>query len=49
MSEEGEGDRNRQVELFYRYLSGKRGVGGATVTGRIIETHGQQEGAAWRG
>lgn len=45
--EEGEGDRNRQVELFYRYLSGRGG--GATVTGRIIETHGQQEGAAWRG
>lgn len=25
--EEGEGDRNRQVELFYRYLSGRGGGG----------------------
>ena len=38
---EGEGDRNRQVELFYRYLPYERGQSRGTVTSRIIETHGQ--------
>lgn len=37
----GEGDRNRQVELFYRYLPYEPGQNRGTVTSRIIETHGQ--------
>lgn len=36
-----EGDRNRQVELFYRYLPYEQGQSQGTVTSRIIETHGQ--------
>lgn len=41
LEKESKGDRNGQVELFYRYVPCEGRQKRVSVTGRIIETHGQ--------